>query len=69
MIHWLQHCGSWFGFSEPVRFVQDAGGGYFVSVASGEPVHSMTCNGFMNPSRGIAPWALREESVDVAIQA
>lgn len=58
-LHWLQHCGSWFGFSEPARFQPHPEGGYFASVATGEQIASVVQNGFMNPERGLAPWAVR----------
>lgn len=60
-LFWLQHCGNWFGFAEPVQFTQHKDGGFFASVATGEQVFSSVRNGYRNPERGIAPWAARPE--------
>lgn len=56
-IHWLQHCNSWFGFTEPAKFVQHRDGGFFASVATDEQIHSVIQNGLRAPSKGLAPWA------------
>ena len=62
MIHWIQHCGSWFGFTEPARYVPGNDGGNFVSVATGAPLHSIAQNGMRNPERGLTPWAAQQLS-------
>ena len=51
-LHWLKHCGSWFGFTEPAEFrtcVRD-GGGFFATVASGDQLAAVAENGRTEPS-------------------
>jgi hypothetical protein len=48
-VHWIKHCGSWFGFNEPVEVVAHTAGAYFASKHTGERVPSMVLNGMKEP--------------------
>lgn len=49
-VHWLKHCGSWFGFAEPVKAVSDPDGAFFASLKTGERVKSIALNGLKEPA-------------------
>jgi len=49
-VHWMLHCRSWFGFSEPAKFAEHPDGGFFASNATGQQIHSIAQNGFTEPS-------------------
>jgi hypothetical protein len=48
-VYWIKHCGSWFGFNEPVEVVADARGAYFASQHTGERVPTMVLGGLKEP--------------------
>lgn len=48
-VYWIKHCGSWFGFNEPVEVVAHANGAYFASKHTGERVPTMTLGGTKEP--------------------
>jgi len=62
-VHWLCHCGSWFGFNEPACFVPHKDGGYFASIADGYPLQSRIQNGTNDPRRGLSAWASQENTL------
>ncbi len=49
-MHWICRFGSWFGFTEPARFVDHPDGGYFAN-ADGALIHAAAYNGYRDPRR------------------
>lgn len=51
---WLRHCGSWFGFREPAKFVRNTEtGGHFAGYYSAAILHSSFQNGRTPPSASL----------------